>query len=1280
MKKLVLLPLFFILLAGMVLANYACCQQTLGGNSCLYTDESNCDTTYQFAYATCEQTSYCQVGCCYSSDTGDCFKNTPKSTCENTEGASWQSSSTCEIDQCTQGCCVLGDQAFYTTEVKCKNVATQYEDIEMVFDTSYDTEISCINSVKNLDEGCCIKDGEYIFTTREGCGLDNAEVGVGNFSESGFYEGILCSNDLFASGCAKQQNSGCYDGDVYWYDSCGNRENIYSVDFDLSYNEGYVLSEQRSCDISKPEDPTCGNCDYAQGTLCGLDINGVMDVGDYTCRDLTCGSIYEDDVSPNADGEQKDNGESWCVYDMLPGRGQDYVGSRQYRHMCLNGEEIVEPCSDFREQICIQGELGGDVLYTIEALREAFQQDEDYVQAGCRSNRWSDCYNCNTEETDESKIECCVNTDLRDCYWMQAGVAYPVNETYLEAYDQDILDELNIFANFNPFAGDPDAPDDSYDGICVPEVPPGLKFWGDSGDTGATPDADAVTLCSQGDQQCKVVYRRGGWSRIFDIKKNWKPIMNEYCTSKDWVSATNLVCKSLGDCGAWYNVEGVATDDGFTGDLFEEDEFFSGRDLELVIPDDLDAWALTHEAYNEDPPGFWNELNGSVPANMGIWVSAGGLIGMGLVGGFSNVNKAMGGAGFGQGFLNWFAGGPKSIFTKSTAAETFATGFAKQAVVDEATKLAGQNLVEEVAKEEFVSFTGLDVSQYSMTPSLQSHAQAVIGEMSPEQILEKSGIKGQEELLKQYQGEAVNSLQEQAGKGAQFGSFLNTVMWLYTAYQVVDLVAKQTEERTYTLSCEPWQAPRGGDACEECNDPYKPCSEYKCRSLGQNCDLINVGSENETCVSLQVNDVSAPVISPLEDFIDSPYDESVVPNYDLSNPGFEISELIPTFTAVNLGIQTDEPAVCKYDVQPASSFDEMTQLFGSSIYLYNHSMQVLLPAELTDEDVLARSEGEYTLYVRCSDANGNENLNDYYIRFNVDASPDLTPPTIMYTSIANGVYMAEGVNETEFSVYVNEPVECRWNINDTGYEQMENDMKCSTSSFDSSSIYYGTYECVTTLTDVAGDEEVNYYFRCMDQPGATEEDRNVNEESFVFTVYNTDGLSIDSSSPEGILYTEDVTLELETSLGAQGGNADCAFETFEIDYNNMILFAETGTSVHSQTLTGLDTGSYTYYVTCQDIAGNQNSTMIEFDVDVDDQAPMLLEVYVDTTGYQILYLRFDEASTCEYSTDDSDFVYGEGTPATGTETDEHELTLGYYNYFVKCVDIYDNQGEYMVYL
>ncbi len=104
------------------------------------------------------------------------------------------------------------------------------------------------------------------------------------------------------------------------------------------------------------------------------------------------------------------HGESWCVYD----EDVDAPGSRHNVYSCFDGTIYDELCRDYREEICVQTDIGAK------------------TKAICRINRWQDCNACTTEE-------CCIETTQRDCYW---------DDNLAEAETQ-----------------------------CIPAVSPGAKFW-----------------------------------------------------------------------------------------------------------------------------------------------------------------------------------------------------------------------------------------------------------------------------------------------------------------------------------------------------------------------------------------------------------------------------------------------------------------------------------------------------------------------------------------------------------------------------------------------------------------------------------------------------------------------------------------------------------------------------------------------------------------------------------------------------------------------------------
>lgn len=1201
--------LLFIVAVG-AQEQQVCCSETVDGEFCQYTGQSNCKPGALQAATTCEQTSFCKLGCGFDQTEGACFKNTPKFTCDQRGNCQWLESPSCAIPQCQQGCCVLSNECSFTTQLECKKITSQFKDIEMTFKEEIDTELACINQCRSFERGACVSsDGSCRFTTRDSCPFDTPDTVNVTGALVGFHKDRLCSNPQLGTECAPQQSTGCVPDrdEVYWFDSCGNPENIYSSDKVQSYNNGFALSKDASCNPNGDNigSETCGNCNFILGSLCARAPQGVDPTfGDFSCTDLSCRDLtVADDVPAVDDSTVMDNGESWCAYDSIVGFGKDTVGSRHYRRLCINGIELTEPCKDFREELCVQGEQGQSPFLTEESFRFAGQ---GFVQAGCRVNRWQNCNEINNKKD-------CENVQGRDCYWT--------------------------------------GPDTRANGgVCLPTVPPGLKFWTDES-TGKTPNVDAQSVCEKGNQQCTVVYEIKGIGLVGDKEKC---IANCECESKNWLLSSNLMCKSLGDCGAYINFLGKGTTDGF--DVSDNFEYGEITQQELDNFKTLVKLTKGHGDYDKQFNAFfktsWIPLSYSAILGLGTmwWGGVGTGIGF-LSGALSNVL-----------YPQLFAFGEKyTIETAAIQAYGAAPAWQTLSTTQQNTLLA-----------EALQKNSVDVAKTLTSVESQTMQKYLTGAGNIPDVL-----KPKLEALTQQTSQLYQQPSTQPVWGTGWSTFLqyvNTAMWIWTVYQLLDIILADQKEITYSISCQPWVAPLGGSDCEECQEEGKECSEYRCKSLGQLCKLVNAGTTNELCISAHPNDVVSPIISA---------DPSVLTRgltlIDKPTEGYLVSPDIEPFTAVTLGIKTNEPSQCKYSANHSVAFDRMTTFFGDNLYRYAHNLTFSMPAALLDQEILrVTNGGKFTMYVRCQDGNGNANEKDYYIKFAIKPGPDLTPPTIELTSIENGAFIPYGINQSLLSIYLNEPATCKWSDIDNDYDNMNHDFTCSTSRFPTSSLYYGLYDCSTILDPLHDNKENRFFFKCKDQPTLPDSDRNVNAESFVFTLQGTRPLEITSVTPlsGSELFTANPTLRVVTSKGAQAGGAVCGYNFFDPNPLSAIDFLVTNATVHEQPLTNLTAGSYTLYISCIDAGGNIIQTTTSFTVSVDAGGPRLAQVYTD--GSLLIFIT-DEPSTCQYSTTGF-FTFGEGVSLTGTNTERHEANLESELFYIVCRDEFSNDAQFTIYL
>jgi len=420
--------------------NTVCCERTNTGAFCQDVPAEECAPDVRQVPTSCVSTSYCKPGTCFDSKEGTCLDNTPQLVC-NENGGIWEEESP---PQCELGCCILGDQAAFVTLVRCKKLSAELG-LQTNYDGSIRSELSCIAIVQGQDRGACVFEHEFErtcdFTTRAECEGIAQEGGNVTGANGDFFKDKLCSAEELGTNCGPTTETICIPGrdEVYFVDTCGNSANIYDASKvnDQNYWKD-VIDKGDSCSANSANalSSGCGNCNYLQGSFCRSEkIAGKNPTyGDFICADLNC--------KATSNGNNYRHGESWCVYndEGTFGKGENSVGSRFFKHICINGEEVLEQCADFRNEECIEDDIGG------------------FAQAACRVNRWQDCTSQNAKQD-------CENTNRRDCFW-KSGVK---------------------FGNTNGTV---------QNGACLPQNPPGLNFWEGENTQSICAQANAVCVVS----------------------------------------------------------------------------------------------------------------------------------------------------------------------------------------------------------------------------------------------------------------------------------------------------------------------------------------------------------------------------------------------------------------------------------------------------------------------------------------------------------------------------------------------------------------------------------------------------------------------------------------------------------------------------------------------------------------------------------------------------------------------------------------------------------------
>ncbi|MCX6749708.1 MAG: hypothetical protein NTW17_03120 [Candidatus Pacearchaeota archaeon] len=492
----------------------------------LFTPASCASSPFRTAPTSCAATSYCRLGTCINSQEGTCLENTPQKVCQDNSGV-WVEGKPEDISQCQLGCCILGDQAAFVTQTRCKSLSGLYG-LETNFRADIQSEEVCIASANPREKGACVlddglKNRNCRLLTRADC-QQVETTSEGNMTIE-FHAGLLCSAESLATNCgipSKPKTTCIEDKDeVYFLDTCGNLANIYdaSKKDDTEYWTT-IKTKAESCspDSGNVNSASCGNCDYLSGSTCKEYKRGNIQTpvqpnnGNFVCADLNCkykGTTYR-------------HGETWCATDS-GSINKSLPGSESYRLACYNGEVTVEQCDSFRQTICIQ---------------DAIETDEgDFKTAQCRANLWRDCV------LQENK-EDCENTDKRDCTWLEGQSILNDEEGKMLTLDEE--------GNLVQGGGGKSA-------SCIPKYAPGFDFWNN--------ESEAETLCAVASQNCIVKFEKallGDWKckencECIGLKegvKSAKGTTAALAQVSGWIDNRNKMCIALGDCGKKTNYAG----------------------------------------------------------------------------------------------------------------------------------------------------------------------------------------------------------------------------------------------------------------------------------------------------------------------------------------------------------------------------------------------------------------------------------------------------------------------------------------------------------------------------------------------------------------------------------------------------------------------------------------------------------------------------------------------------------------------------------------------------
>lgn len=1258
----------------------------------------------------------CKLVTCYDKSEGVCYPRTPKGLCQNSDVEILEG----DTSQCVKGCCIIAGEPGFITGAQCQKQADSLGITLGGDDNNFYPELNkeylCLGKAEELKAaasyGACVVGatendaGGCKFVKGEECTQLN---GI-------FHKDILCSNQevLGDTQCSKQNKTSCADGfdEVYWFDSCGNRENIFEGNSaeqrDSSWNDGSAKKEEESCLVGTNENPilnqaNCGNCNRYKSSICGEEQDGqeLIDTpdGNAVCRDMGC---------VDAGGKRREHGESWCAYQSkfgvvgapsiplldsalgikLPSiigkflggsRAVDTPGSSHFRVECLNGD-VLPPvaCEVGRKEICVEKQT--EISETNERT---------FSQATCRKNRWAECFAYNPSAGEGRAI----------------GLAGP------QAAWRILTAKLQLTCGLDSdcFVKTVDLTDGSDDtfkfAYCAPRYKPGFDLR--KKETGEQ-------ICAQASQTCTTVFVHeiSGWACKANCKCVEGSDPESAKPSREFVQTMNEFCTSLGDCGNSVNYVGAPPGGkGYsvtTGDsIFDR---FSGI-LDMSNLFDIQSLLVSFSGDDEPIPGKYidadekpiggafgedsqiledsgvNDALGQVDSQFQQFTSGGGGQGRhgvpryngGYQGGIPDAALYAGGTGAAIGAV--LVAGPHVALGTSAGGIAVVSSSAPGAVVAAASfanVLAGA-AIGAAAVGFLIDILGLGPG---LSPAI---AYGLMG----------AGATGTAFVF------AAQVIPSAAPLGPIGWIIIVVTLVILTFLKILGV--GEVKEVPVTFECKPWVPPRSVDeeSCRSCgNDKLSdgqdkfPCNKYSCEALGESCVFIanSEGPEGGVCEYSANDDTQAPQFSHVAgELVDDGFEisderEGVAGGFTIRKK--EGTGCLDQYESVTIPFTTNEWAKCYVSGIPRQSLAEMIPTLSVDGLTHTYVFNSLQLNSLGITNINQEERNDINLLAACEDIKGNNNLGKEIVISLCLIPEDHTPALINIPSLGIIPY---GATEKDVFIYTNEPAECRWDFSDSldinYYFEMKNELYCNN---DLTERTFLGFECKGKIP--ISSDLTNVYFRCLDRPewkGTDKEsDRNVNQESTPLELVRSDtGLKVEITNPANgaTLVSGRGGTAIEVTAATSGGLDGTAECFISVDESVESAFKTTGGTTHSQPLGDGDSrigeGEHKIKARCIDDATNEAIAEIIFSVEIDDTIPSVTRIYYDDKTSELVIITDKEStcgfvnekledsnSVCDFSADEGQIFNSDSTKRTHRSSFDFSKT-----YYIKCKDRFNNQ-------
>jgi hypothetical protein len=166
----------------------------------------------------------------------------------------------------------------------------------------------------------------------------------------------------------------------------------------------------------------------------------------------------------------------------------------------------------------------------------------------------------------------------------------------------------------------------------------------------------------------------------------------------------------------------------------------------------------------------------------------------------------------------------------------------------------------------------------------------------------------------------------------------------------MDLLNPHAERQNIKIKdaalCSMWQAPAGATDCGRCSaDRQRPCTEYKCKSLGQQCNF-EYANGTPLCNAPKVLDSTAPEVWFDQAGLSAGYkaEQAKLTVAGRVFEGYKIRPALKPYTIFTISVETSEETVCRAYYTPNLKYVSFQGIsFGSQSYSKKHNVTIRVP-------------------------------------------------------------------------------------------------------------------------------------------------------------------------------------------------------------------------------------------------------------------------------------------------------------------------------------------------